>query len=211
MSHDSPAKDPASVTRLLGQLRSEDPKLRNQAASAIWESYCGVLLKLACHNLDRRLRRRIGADDIVQSTFKSFFLRQQRGQYDLADRDDLLRLLVRMAMNKVRGSAAKQTRRRRDYRREQTLTAVEPDQRGDEAWLFEWADRGSPTPDEAAALAEEAERRLAQLPRDLYEIAIYKLEGYSNAEIAALPELACSVRTVERKLRLIREVWGETD
>jgi DNA-directed RNA polymerase specialized sigma24 family protein len=144
----------------------------------------------------------------VQSTFKSFFLRQQRGQYDLADRDDLLRLLVRMTLNKARGTAARESRGRRDYRREQTSTTVAGNPRGTEDWLVECVERGAPTPDEGAALAEEAERRLAQLPDDLYRIAVYKLEGYTNAEIAALPEMGCSVRTVERKLRLIREAWG---
>ena len=58
------------------------------------------------------------------------------------------------------------------------------------------------------ALAEEAERRPAQLPDDLRLIALWKLEGYTNEEIASLPTMNCSVRTVERKLRLIREAWG---
>jgi RNA polymerase sigma-70 factor, ECF subfamily len=208
MSRTRPPKAPGSVTRLLDELRSEDAQLRNKAASALWETYCSALLGLACQNLDRRLKRRVGPEDIVQRTFKSFFLRQQRGQYDLADRHDLLRLLVRMTLNKARSTAAREGRGRRDYRREQTPTAVDAEARGTEAWLLECADRGAPTPDEAAALAEEAEQRLAQLPDDLYRVAQYKLEGYTNAEIAALPEMGCSVRTVERKLRLIREAWG---
>jgi ECF sigma factor len=208
MSGKDLAEDPGSVTRLLGQLRSEDPKLRNEAASAIWQLYCNELLDLACQNLDRRLRRRVGPDDIVQRTFKSFFLRQQRGQYDLADRNDLLRLLVRMTLNKARGTAARESRGRRDFRRDQTATTVDGDPAGLEAWLLERVSRGAPTPDEAAALAEEAELRLAQLPDDLCRIAVSKLEGYTNVEIAALPEMDCSVRTVERKLRLIREAWS---
>jgi DNA-directed RNA polymerase specialized sigma24 family protein len=166
------------------------------------------LLDLACQNLDHRLRRRVGADDIVQRTFKSLFLRQQRGQYELANRSDLLRLLVRMTLNKVRGTAAKESRGRRDFRREQSATAMEGNSSGLEIWLLERAARGSPTPDEAAALTEEAEQRLAKLPDDLRQIAVYKLEGYTNA---AFPEMGCSVWTVERKLRLIREAWGVPD
>jgi hypothetical protein len=75
--------------------------------------------------------------------------------------------------------------------------------------LLEQALQGGPTPEEAAAVAEETERRLAQLPADLRRIALWKLEGYTNAEIAARPEMRCAERTVERKLRLIRETWGE--
>jgi DNA-binding CsgD family transcriptional regulator len=34
---------------------------------------------------------------------------------------------------------------------------------------------------------------------------LWKLEGYTNDEIAA--KLGCARRTVERKLRVIRAVW----
>jgi len=33
------------------------------------------------------------------------------------------------------------------------------------------------------------------------------MEGYTSAEIAA--KLNCTLRTVERKLRLIRQIWEE--
>jgi RNA polymerase sigma-70 factor, ECF subfamily len=198
---------PGSVTQMLGQLRSEDPRARNEAAAAIWNQYCNVLLDLACQNLSQRLQRRIGADDVVQHTFKSFFLRQRRGQYNLADRDDLLRLLVRMTLNKVRGAANKESRQRRDYRREETGSSVPVNGDGDYPWLLDRIEHGAPTPDEAAALAEEAEQKLAGLTDDLRRIALCKLEGYTNAEIAELPDKRCTIRTVERKLRLIREAW----
>jgi DNA-directed RNA polymerase specialized sigma24 family protein len=38
-------------------------------------------------------------------------------------------------------------------------------------------------------------------------VAVWKMEGYSNAEIAA--KLPCVERTVERKLKLIRSLWQE--
>jgi hypothetical protein len=199
--------DSGSVTELLRDLRSEDPHVRNDAAALIWRRYCAALVRLACRNLDQRLKRRVGADDIVQRTFQSFFLRQQRGDFDLADRHDLFQLLVRMTLNKAGSAATREGRRRRDYRRERTVAEPGVDGRDNDNWLLEQAQRGGPSPDEAAALAEEAERRLGQLPGDLKRIALWKLAGHTNAEIAALPEMNCTVRTVERKLRLIREVW----
>lgn len=199
-------RTPGSVTELLGRLRSEDPRVRNEAADIIWKRYCAALIQLACRNLDRRLQRRVGADDIVQRTFKSFFLRQQRAEFDLADRNDLFQLLVRMTLNKVGSAATRESRKRRDYRRDRTgiNTTAEED---DSDWLLERIECRDPSPDEAAVLAEEAEKRLRQLPDDLRPIALWKLQGYTNAEIAALPEMSCTVRTVERKLRLIREIW----
>jgi DNA-binding CsgD family transcriptional regulator len=40
---------------------------------------------------------------------------------------------------------------------------------------------------------------------DLRQIALWKLAGYTNAEIAT--QLDCTLRTVERKLERIRAHW----
>ena len=63
-----------------------------------------------------------------------------------------------------------------------------------------------PTPSFAAALAEECDVLLGRLGDDeLRRIAVWKLEGYTNREIAG--KLAKSLATVERKLDLIRRKW----
>ena len=65
-----------------------------------------------------------------------------------------------------------------------------------------------PSPLEAALLAEEVETLLARL-RDpmLRQVAVWKLEGYTNAEIAT--GLGCSEPTVERRLAIIRRLLNE--
>ena len=64
-----------------------------------------------------------------------------------------------------------------------------------------------PTPEFAAQFAEEYERRLHDLNSpELRLVAVWKMEGYSNAEIAR--KLGCVERSVERKLRLIRNRWA---
>ena len=98
-------------------------------------------------------------------------------------------------------------RQRRDFRRDRTDADTSENREGTGNWLLELARRRDPSPDEAAAFAEEVELLLGRLQDDLRRIALWKLEGHTNAEIAALPEMKCTVRTVERKLRLIREVW----
>ena len=62
-----------------------------------------------------------------------------------------------------------------------------------------------PTPEFAAQVAEEYERLLNFLDDDQRAIAVAKLEGLTNPEIAA--RLDRSLRTVERKLQLIRGIW----
>jgi DNA-directed RNA polymerase specialized sigma24 family protein len=67
-------------------------------------------------------------------------------------------------------------------------------------------DGGEPDPAEAAALTETLARLLDGLGSDeLRQVALLRLEGYSNAEIAA--RVGRHEGTVERKLRTIRDIW----
>ena len=45
------------------------------------------------------------------------------------------------------------------------------------------------------------------LPKALQQVALWKLEGYTNEEIAGPSMLDCAPRTVERKLAVIRRTW----
>ena len=57
-------------------------------------------------------------------------------------------------------------------------------------------------------MAEECRRLLDKLGDDqLRDIAVYKMEGYTNEEIAA--RLDCALTTVERRLRRIRKTWED--
>jgi DNA-directed RNA polymerase specialized sigma24 family protein len=63
-----------------------------------------------------------------------------------------------------------------------------------------------PSPAFAAEVAEECERLLRLLRnRELQAVAVWKMEGYTNEEIAA--KLDYAPRSVKRKLQLIRDRW----
>jgi len=65
-----------------------------------------------------------------------------------------------------------------------------------------------PTPEFAAQVAEECQRLLGRLgDAELRSVALWKMEGYTNEEIAA--RLNCVPRTVQRKLGLIRTLWDQ--
>ena len=70
---------------------------------------------------------------------------------------------------------------------------------------------GRPEPEVVAVMVEECERLLGLLTDPvLNTIALRKMEGFTNVEIAA--ELGVVCRSVERKLNLIRRMWkAETD
>jgi RNA polymerase sigma factor (sigma-70 family) len=193
-----------SVTRMIQLLRSDDAAERDLAARLIWTRYFRDLLELARHNLNKRIRRREDEEDVLQSMYKSFCLRQQRGEFDLASRDALWKLLVTITLRKARNAAKKQMREKRDVGREQTIAGQDDGESGQ--WVLEQMDSSGPSPAEAALLNEALERRLEALDDvQLTEIALWRLEGYTNREIA--DRLDCTERSVERRMERIRNRW----
>ena len=195
---------PGSVTRLLDDLRSEDPAARDVAAQRIWAMYFPPLLEMATRQLSPGVRRRVDGDDVLQDMYKSFCVRMGRGEFVLEGRDSLWRLLVTMTLNKARKAATRQHSAKRDVRREK-------DGGADDAFAAEEAlaqlEQEAPTPAEALELAEGLQRRLQVLSGELRQLALWKLEGFTNREIAAPDKMDCAERTVERKLDLIRSRW----
>ena len=197
-----------SVTRLIQLLRSDDAAERDMAARLIWLRYFRDLLELARKNLNRRIHRREDEEDVLQSMYKSFCLRQQRGEFDLAGRDALWKLLVTITLRKARTAAKRQGRDVRDIAREQTLPIDDETQSAH--WVLEQMDAAGPSPAEAAVLNEALERRLEALADpELRQIALWRLEGYTNREIA--DRLDCTERSVERRLERIRSKWMSYD
>ena len=65
-----------------------------------------------------------------------------------------------------------------------------------------------PGPEFVAAFNDHLTRALVRLRQpSTREVALLRMEGFENREIAARLEI--SVSSVERKLRLIRELWYE--
>jgi len=196
-----------SVTRLIQFLRSGNAAERDLAARLISQRYFRDLLELARNNLNQRIRRREDEEDVLQSMYKSFCLRQQRGEFDLASRDALWKLLVTITLRKARNAAKKQMREKRDVGREQTISDQDDGESGQ--WALEQMDAG-PSPAEAALLNEAQELRLEVLDdAELRQIALWRLEGYTNGEIAA--RLDCTERSIERRMERIRSRWTAYD
>jgi RNA polymerase sigma factor (sigma-70 family) len=194
-----------SVTQLIDRLRSGSPDSRDEAARRVWERFLPRLLTLARCQLDRRIRALQDEEDVVQSMGRSFFHRLRRGDFDLAGRDDLLAILVTITLNKARNVADRHFAARRDVRRERPLPLSDAS-RSDAPHEVFALEAVEPTPAEAAVLNEALERRLRDLPEaDLRQVALMRLQGYTNREIAEALKLG--ERSVERNLNLIRKRW----
>jgi RNA polymerase sigma factor (sigma-70 family) len=181
------------VTVWLGRLKEGD----RAAAQPLWERYFRRLVGLARERLCGLPRAAADEEDVALSAFDSFCRAAEAGRFPrLDDRDDLWRLLVLIAARKACDLAEREGRDRRDWRRARPLDDAEA----------AGPASAEPGPELAAQAAEELGRLLALLPDEqMRAIALRKLEGHTNAEIAGL--LGCSLATVERRLALIRRFW----
>lgn len=194
-----------SITRDAADLHSPDPLDRERAARRIWVRLEPRLLKLVRRRLNSRIRVRTDEDDIIQSMFKSFFAVAHDGDRALpADRDELWRLLVWMAMCKIANTAHKHQALRRDVRREDpSVGSPRPSGSKLASWMAELEDRDSRSPEEAVIFHEEFDRLLGKLPEQLQQIFVWKLQDHTNAEIGRM--INRTERTVELKMQIIRK------
>jgi DNA-directed RNA polymerase specialized sigma24 family protein len=187
---------PGSVTCWLDGLQAGD----TGAAQRLWEGYFRRLVGLARHKLRGAAAGPAGPEDIALSAFDSFCRGAAQGRFPrLADRDDLWQVLVLLTARKAVDAIRSERAQKRGGGRAQPGPAAD-----DGPGLSAVVGR-EPTPSFAAQVAEQCRRRLDRLGDELRAVAVWKMEGYTNAEIAA--KLGRSLATVERKLRLIRLTW----
>ncbi|MFO0868872.1 MAG: ECF-type sigma factor [Pirellulales bacterium] len=192
-----------SMTRWIDGLRAGE----DAAARRLWESFFDRLLAVARQRLRSTNRAVHDDEDVVLSAFKSFCLGVRNGRFpQLRDREDLWRLLFVITARKIADQFAFQGRAKRSGEREIELSRVAGPSRNGAADLLLSAE---PSPEFAAECADQLRHLLEQLQHeDLQQVAILKMEGYTNEEIAQ--QLRRGLSTIERKLRTIREIWNLT-
>jgi DNA-directed RNA polymerase specialized sigma24 family protein len=193
-----------SVTHWIGQLRAGD----QVAAQHLWEGYFRRLVGLARGKLQSLPSRVADEEDVALSAFASFCRGVERGRFpQLADRDNLWRLLVTITARKALHLARDERSQKRGGGavRDATARGDRDGSAAEDAAIDELLGR-EPTPEFAFQVAEEYQRLLESLgDADLRKIAVWKMEGYTTEDIAA--KLGRAPRTVERKLDLIRQRW----
>jgi DNA-directed RNA polymerase specialized sigma24 family protein len=176
----------------------------------LWERYFEKLVRLAGSRLPVHTRRAYDEEDVALSAFQSFCEGIGQGQFpQLADRDDLWRVLATITTRKVIGSLRHHTRRKRGGGQVLGESALTDGGTDGEEGMARFLSR-EPTPEAAAEFADACDRLFQRLQDPILKsVALRKLEGWSSDEIAA--ELRTTRRTVDRKLQLIRALWEETD
>ena len=192
-----------SVSQWIDGLKAGD----EAAAARLWQRYYRRLMGLARKKLGASPRRVADEDDVVLSAFQSFCQGAKEDRFpDLHDRDDLWHLIVRITERKAYDQLRDQTRKKRGsglVAGESAFVDLQASSPG--AGINEVAGP-EPTPEFAAEMVEAVDRLFNQLADDeLRQIALHKLEGYTNEEIAR--KIGRCLPTVKRRLRLIRTRW----
>lgn len=157
------------------------------------------LVGLARTHLDARLQHKIEPEDVVQSVYRSFFLRYGNELPEERGFEGLWPLLTLITVRKCADRVRYYQAERRKISREATGGGAAGDDRP-----LPWQEAVSrePTPEHAAVLAETLENLLANLDADERSIIELSLQGFSTQEVSErLGRAERSVRRVRERVR----------
>jgi DNA-directed RNA polymerase specialized sigma24 family protein len=186
---------------LIAELKVGD----DDAVQKLWHRYFAALVRLARARLRATPRTIADEEDVVVDAFDSFCTRAARGQFPhLGGRDDLWRVLMTITIRKAADQVQGKRRQKRGGGR--VHLEVDLDGAGPEGDVLAQIAGTGPTPEFAAMAAEQYQRLLESLGNEtLRRVAVSKMEGYTDDEIAA--RIDRNRRTVARYLNLIRKIW----
>ena len=188
----------SSFDDLLGRLRAGE----EQASYEIFQRFAEPLITKAHFRLDTAIRGKVDAEDVVQSVYRTFFQRIEKGQFELENWESLWGLLVTITIRKCGRKAQHFRTDRRDVSREHNVGI------DDSQVPVNWeAIAREPTPDDVAVLAETIDELMNELKDSQRDILTLSLEGYSPTEIAE--KIGCNPRTVQRVLKFVKKALEE--
>jgi RNA polymerase sigma-70 factor (ECF subfamily) len=185
---EAPMPDLNTFSDFIRRIRAGD----EQAAAELVRQYEPLIRReVRLHLEDQRLCRLFDSMDVCQSVLASFFVRTAAGQYGLERPEQMVKLLVTMARNKVVSAARQHQRQRRDIRRTAAGSAT----------LARAVDE-SPGPGELAAAKELLERLRQSLTTEEKQLADLRSEGMAWADIAT--RLGGTAQA--RRMQLVRAI-----
>ena len=189
----SPAAPEADFRDLMARLRRGE----DAAAATVFREFVGRLIRLARSRLDTWVRHRVDPEDVVQSVYRSFFVRYGAGQFDVADWDSLWGLLAVITLRKCANQVEHWRAARRDGGQEVRAASAR------QAALREGALGREPMPDEAAIFTETLDQLFQGLSERERAVLALHLEGWEVAEISR--RVGRAERTVRRTLEWARK------
>jgi len=174
------------------------------AAQRLWDEYFNQLISLARSFLEKRSRTTsFDEEDVAASVLGELFIKlQQGGHSDIEDRHQLWRLLVVITVRK----AAELARREKTLKRGSGNVVLESEIEVAQSISLDQLIGNNSAAEFSTFMSEQCRELLELLGSpELEQIALWKLAGHTNEEIA--DQQHCTRVTIQRKLRLIREIW----
>jgi len=175
---------------LLERFRKGD----RDAAAILYARYAERLRSLTRRKSSSALASRLDPDDIVQSVFRNFFHAAREGGYDVPPGEDLWKLLLVIALNKIRARGTFHRAAKRDVRRTRRIEGLDP---------YTLAKENPHGQSAVTFMRLATEEVLDQMPPLQRRIVELRVQGYQVHEIASL--VGRSLRTVERTLQHCRQ------
>jgi len=173
-----------SITQCLSGIRRADI----ESTEHLWKQYYASLVQVARRHFRDYPRGAYDEEDAAESALISFFSAATKNRYsNLSDREGLWKLLTTIVIRKVN----RRVRRR-------SMIEYRPETHGESPE----SDSGCETVD-----VEELVSNLFSLLQNdgLRQTAALRMHGYSNKESSEI--LCCSVKSIERRMRLVRAIW----
>lgn len=188
----SSVQNAGSITQVVNSMRRGN----EDAFTKLWEKYFSRMVQVAFSKFGRHRGRSVDAEDVALSAFGHFCHDVAEGAFPwIKDRQSLWPVLVTITARRAARLSRDEMRQkrsilRRDGRPIQSLDLIS---------------RSLP-PDESMLLDEQVTILLDALRTPLLRtVATLKMEGLTNEQVAK--ELGIAVRSVERKLNVIRQIW----
>ncbi len=184
---------------LLGNAQTDQSLLRRfrigeeDAATQLYVRYARRLEALARAQTGAALAARVDPEDIVQSVFRTFFRRAAAGQYEIPDGEELWKLFLVIALNKIRAVGAYHRAAKRDARATYSASIAEDS--------LAHATQGDESP--LRLLQMVIDELLAELPEAHRQMIELRISGHHVNEIAESTGRA--KRSVERVLQQFRQ------
>jgi len=163
----------------------------DEAAAVIFERYRIRLISLVRSKLSKKLARRVDAEDIVLSAYRSFFVLAQSSTRPSSDSVDLWPLLTTITLRKLAHHARFHSAEKRTVDHEQW----------DDSSLFEFVASREPSVEDAAMMCDEIENLLGRIDETAREVAVLTLQGFDVVTISK--KLNLNERTVRRAIERI--------
>jgi RNA polymerase sigma-70 factor, ECF subfamily len=165
---------------------------QSDASTELYLRYAQRLMAVAAAQSSPDLAQRVDPEDIVQSVFRTFFRRAKLGQYTVPEGEELWRLLLVIALNKIRAIGAFHRAAKRDVK----LTT------GGKGYEFAVESQAARDEEALSLLRMVIDDLLQGLPEAHRRIIELRIEGHEINEIATAVQR--SKRSVERELQDFR-------